>query len=260
VDILWVGARTTVNPFSVQEVADALRGVDTTVLIKNPINPDLELWIGAVERIQKAGISKLGLIHRGFSSYGNTQYRNAPMWHLAIELKRRMPELPIICDPSHISGRRDILQEVAQEAIDLDYDGLMLETHVDPDNAWSDAKQQVTPEKLAELLDGIVWRREHTDKKDFNSALEKLRAQINQVDDEIMLLLGNRMKIAEKIGIYKKENNITILQTNRWNEILERATAKGEKMGLTKDFIVKYFDAVHLESINRQNKVMNEEK
>ena len=260
VDILWVGARTTVNPFSVQEVADALRGVDTTVLIKNPINPDLELWIGAVERIQKAGISKVGLIHRGFSSYGNTQYRNAPMWHLAIELKRRMPELPMICDPSHISGRRDILQEVSQEAIDLDYDGLMLETHVDPDNAWSDAKQQVTPEKLAELLDGIVWRREHTDKKDFNSALEKLRAQINQVDDEIMLLLGNRMKIAEKIGSYKKENNITILQTNRWNEILDRNIAKGEKLGLTKEFILKYFDAVHLESINRQNKVMNDEK
>ncbi|WP_291914536.1 chorismate mutase [Chitinophaga sp. CB10] len=260
VDILWVGARTTVNPFSVQEVADALKGVDTTVLIKNPINPDLELWLGAVERIQKAGISKVGLIHRGFSSYGNTTYRNAPMWHLAIELKRRMPELPMICDPSHISGRRDILQEVSQEAIDLDYDGLMLETHVDPDNAWSDAKQQVTPERLAEILDGIVWRREHTDKKDFNSALEKLRAQINQVDDEIMLLLGNRMKIAEKIGQYKKENNITILQTNRWNEILERNIAKGEKLGLTKEFITKYFDAVHLESINRQNRVMNEDK
>ncbi|WP_291944721.1 chorismate mutase [Chitinophaga sp.] len=260
VDILWVGARTTVNPFSVQEVADALKGVDTTVLIKNPINPDLELWIGAVERIQKAGISKVGLIHRGFSSYGNTQYRNAPMWHLAIELKRRMPELPMICDPSHISGRRDILQEVSQEAIDLDYDGLMVETHVDPDNAWSDAKQQITPEKFAEMLNAMVWRREHTDKKDFNSALEKLRAQINQVDDEIMLLLGNRMKIAEKIGTYKKENNITILQTNRWNEILERNIAKGEKLGLTKEFILKYFDAVHLESINRQNRVMNEDK
>lgn len=259
VDILWIGARTTVNPFSVQEIADALRGVDVPVLIKNPINPDLELWIGAVERIQKAGIKKVGLIHRGFSSYGNTEYRNAPMWHLAIELKRRHPELPMICDPSHISGRRDILQAVSQEAIDLDYDGLMVETHVDPDNAWSDAKQQITPEKFAELLDNIVWRRENTDQKEVNTALEKLRAQINQVDDEIMLLLGNRMKIAEKIGAYKKENNITILQTNRWNEILERAVAKGEKLGLTKDFILKYFDAVHLESINRQNKVMNEQ-
>lgn len=258
VDILWIGARTTVNPFSVQDVADALKGVKVPVLIKNPINPDLELWIGAVERIQKAGIEKLGLIHRGFSSYGNTEYRNAPMWHLAIELKRRHPELPMICDPSHISGRRDILQAVAQEAIDLDYDGLMLETHVDPDNAWSDAKQQITPEKFGEMLDNITWRHERTDQKEFNTALEKLRNQINGIDDEIMLLLGNRMKIAEKIGLYKKENNITILQTNRWNEILDRGIRAGEKLGLTKDFVLKYFDAVHLESINRQNKVMND--
>jgi chorismate mutase len=258
VDILWIGARTTVNPFSVQDVADALKGVKIPVLIKNPINPDLELWIGAVERIAKAGIEKIGLIHRGFSSYGNTEYRNAPMWHLAIELKRRHPELPMICDPSHISGRRDILQAVAQEAIDLDYDGLMLETHVDPDNAWSDAKQQITPEKFGEMLDNITWRHERTDQKDFNTALEKLRNQINGIDDEILLLLGNRMKIAEKIGQYKKENNITILQTNRWNEILDRGIRAGEKLGLTKDFILKYFDAVHLESINRQNKVMND--
>ena len=260
VDILWIGARTTVNPFSVQEVADALKGVDTTVLIKNPINPDLELWIGAVERVRNSGINKIGLIHRGFSSYGNTEYRNAPMWHLPIEMKRRMPELPIICDPSHIGGRRDILQEIAQEAVDLDYDGLMLESHIDPDQAWSDAKQQVTPERLAEILEGITWRHEHTNKKEFNSALDKLRGQINQIDDEILLLLGNRMKVAEKIGLYKKENNVTILQTNRWNEILERGIAKGEKLGLTKDFILKYFDAVHLESINRQNRVMNEDK
>ncbi|MBO9151129.1 chorismate mutase [Chitinophaga sp. GCM10012297] len=258
VDILWIGARTTVNPFSVQDVADALKGVKIPVLIKNPINPDLELWIGAVERIAKAGIEKIGLIHRGFSSYGNTEYRNAPMWHLAIELKRRHPELPMICDPSHISGRRDILQAVAQEAIDLDYDGLMLETHVDPDNAWSDAKQQITPEKFGEMLDNITWRHERTDQKDFNTALEKLRNQINGIDDEILLLLGNRMKIAEKIGQYKKENNITILQTNRWNEILDRGIRAGEKLGLTKDFVLKYFDAVHLESINRQNKVMND--
>lgn len=258
VDILWIGARTTVNPFSVQDVADALKGVKVPVLIKNPINPDLELWIGAVERVQKSGIDNIGLIHRGFSSYGNTEYRNAPMWHLAIELKRRHPELPMICDPSHISGRRDILQAVAQEAIDLDYDGLMLETHVDPDNAWSDAKQQITPEKFGEMLDNITWRHERTDQREFNTALEKLRNQINGIDDEILQLLGNRMKIAEKIGQYKKENNITILQTNRWNEILDRGVKAGEKLGLTKDFITKYFDAVHLESINRQNKVMND--
>ncbi|MHB1921623.1 MAG: chorismate mutase [Chitinophagaceae bacterium] len=258
VDILWIGARTTVNPFSVQEVANALRGVDTTVWIKNPINPDLELWIGAVERIQKVGIKNVGLIHRGFSNYGNTEYRNAPMWHLPIELKRRMPEIPMICDPSHICGRRDILQEIAQKAIDLDYDGLMMEAHIDPDHAWSDAKQQVTPERLAEILDGIIWRKETSDKLEFLTVLEKLREQISHIDDELLQLLGSRMKIAEKIGQYKKENNITILQTNRWNEILEKAIRKGDKLNLSKEFILNYFDAVHLESINRQNKVMNE--
>jgi chorismate mutase len=257
VDVLWIGARTTVNPFSVQEVADALRGVDIPVLIKNPINPDLELWTGAVERVAKAGIKQLGLIHRGFSSYGNTEYRNAPMWHLAIEMKRRNPDMLIINDPSHICGRRDILQEVAQRAVDLDFDGLMIETHIDPDKAWSDAKQQVTPEKLAEMLGEIVWRKEDINSEEFHAALEKLRQQINHLDDELMQLLGTRMKLSEKIGEYKKNNNITILQTNRWNEILERAFKKGEKLGLSKEFITKYFDAVHMESINHQNRIFN---
>src|SRR5215475_3404380 len=257
VDVLWIGARTTVNPFSVQEVADALRGKDIPVLIKNPINPDLELWTGAVERVAKAGIKQIGLIHRGFSSYGNTEYRNAPMWHLAIEMKRRYPEMLFINDPSHICGRRDILHEVAQKAIDLDYDGLMIESHIDPDHAWSDAKQQVTPEKLAELLDSIIWRREDVNSDEYHAALEKLRQQINHLDDELMQILSQRMKIAEKIGEYKKNNNITILQTNRWNEILERAFKKGEKIGLSKEFITKYFDAVHMESINHQKKVMD---
>ncbi|WP_245975159.1 chorismate mutase [Deminuibacter soli] len=257
VDVLWIGARTTVNPFSVQEVADALRGVDVPVLIKNPINPDLELWLGAVERVAKAGIKQIGLIHRGFSSYGNTEYRNAPMWHLAIEMKRRNPELMMINDPSHICGRRDILLDVAQKAIDLDFDGLIIESHIDPDNAWSDAKQQITPERLAEMLDSIVWRKEDTVSEEFHANLEKLRQQINHLDDELMQILGQRMKVAEKIGQYKKDNNITILQTNRWNAILERAAAKGEKLGLSKEFITKYFDAVHMESINHQNKIMN---
>jgi chorismate mutase len=257
VDVLWIGARTTVNPFSVQEVADALRGVDVPVLIKNPINPDLELWTGAVERVAKAGIKQIGLIHRGFSSYGNTEYRNAPMWHLAIEMKRRSPELMMINDPSHISGRRDILLDVAQKAIDLDFDGLIIESHIDPDKAWSDAKQQITPERLAELLDSIKWRHETTTEKDFITALEKLREQINHIDDELIQLLSQRMKIADKIGTYKKDNNITILQTNRWNAILEKAFAKGEKLGLSKEFITKYYDAVHMESINHQNKIMN---
>lgn len=258
VDVLWVGARTTVNPFSVQEVADALRGVDVPVLIKNPINPDLELWTGAVERIAKAGIKTVGLIHRGFSSYGNTEYRNAPMWHLAIEMKRRNPGMIMINDPSHISGRRDILLDVSQKAINLDFDGLMIESHIDPDNAWSDAKQQITPERLAEMLEEIVWRKDDVDSAAFHAALEKLRQQINHLDDELMQLLGQRMKIAEKIGQYKKDNNITILQTNRWNEILERAYKKGDGLGLSKEFVTKYLDAVHLESINHQNRIMND--
>lgn len=257
IDVLWIGARTTVNPFSVQEVADALRGADVPVLIKNPINPDLELWTGAVERVAKAGIKHIGLIHRGFSSYGNTEYRNAPMWHLAIEMKRRNPGMMIINDPSHICGRRDILLDVAQKAIDLDFDGLMIESHIDPDNAWSDAKQQVTPEQLAEMLGAIIWRKEDINSEEFHAALEKLRQQINHLDDELLQLLGQRMKIADKIGEFKRNNNITILQTNRWNEILQRAFKEGGKVGLSKEFITKYFDAVHMESINHQNKIMN---
>lgn len=258
VDVLWIGARTTVNPFSVQDVADALRGVDVPVLIKNPINPDLELWTGAVERVAKAGVKQIGLIHRGFSSYGNTEYRNAPMWHLAIEMKRRNPGLMMINDPSHICGRRDILQDVAQKAIDLDYDGLIIESHIDPDNAWSDAKQQITPEVLGEMLSAIRWRKEDIQSEEFHAQMEKLRQQINHLDDELLQILGQRMKVADEIGKYKKANNITILQTNRWNSILERAMIKGEKLGLSNEFITKYFDAVHMESINHQNKIMND--
>lgn len=258
IDVLWIGARTTVNPFSVQECADALRGASVPVLIKNPINPDLELWLGAVERIAKAGIKQIGLIHRGFSAYGNTEYRNAPMWHLAIEMKRRNPELMLINDPSHICGRRDILLDVAQKAIDLDFDGLMIESHIDPDKAWSDAKQQITPEQLSQMLEDIIWRKEDINSAEYHAALEKLRQQINHLDDEMMQLLGQRMKIAERIGLYKKENNITILQTNRWNEILDRAFGKGDKLGLSREFITRYFDAVHMESINHQNRIMND--
>ena len=257
VDMLWIGARTTVNPFSVQEVADALRGVDIPVLVKNPVHPDLELWGGAMERLQKVGVKQLGMIHRGFSSYGNTEFRNAPMWHLPIEMKRRYPDMPLICDPSHICGNRTLLQSVAQKSIDLDFDGLMLESHIDPDNAWSDAKQQVTPERLLEILNDLVWRNETTTEQEFITALTTLREQINQVDDELLTLLGQRMKLSDKIGEYKKNNNITILQTNRWNDILERAFKKGDALGLTKEFITKYFDAVHLESIQHQNKIMN---
>ncbi len=256
VDLLWIGARTTVNPFSVQEVADALRGTDVPVLIKNPINPDLELWSGGIERLQKAGVKDIGMIHRGFSNYGNTEFRNAPMWHLPIEMKRRYPEMLLICDPSHICGNRHMLQSIAQKSIDLDFGGLMIESHIDPDNAWSDAKQQVTPERLLEMLTDLVWRSEYATEEAFINALATLREQINHIDDELLTLIGQRMKIADKIGVYKKDNNVTILQTNRWNEILDRAVLKGEALGLSKEFIIRYFDAVHLESISHQNKVM----
>jgi len=259
VDMLWIGARTTVNPFSVQEVCDALRGVDVPVLIKNPINPDLELWCGGIERLLKVGLKEVGMIHRGFSNYGNTEFRNAPMWHLPIEMKRRFPDMPLICDPSHICGNRTGLQSIAQKSIDLDFDGLMIETHIDPDNAWSDAKQQITPERLSEMLDALVWRSETSDEKEFLTALATLREQINHIDDELLTLIGQRMKIADKIGKYKRENNITILQTHRWNEILAKAFVKGDLLGLSKDFITKYYDAVHLESISHQNKIMNEQ-
>jgi chorismate mutase len=257
IDYLWIGARTTVNPFSVQEIADALRGCDVPVFIKNPINPDLELWTGAVERIAKAGIKDIGLIHRGFSSYGNSEYRNAPMWHLAIEMKRKHPDLLLINDPSHIAGRRDILQSISQRAIDLDYDGLIIESHCSPDAAWSDAKQQITPEVLLELLNSIKWRNETTASDEYNTALDKLRQQINHLDDELLQILGQRIKVAEQIGQYKKEHNITILQTNRWNEILERAAAKGKVLGLSEKFIADYFSAVHMESLKHQNEIMN---
>ena len=256
VDVLWIGARTTVNPFSMQEVADALKGVNIPVLVKNPINPDLELWMGGIERIQKAGVALVGMIHRGFSSYGNSEYRNAPMWHLAIEMKRRNPNMLLICDPSHICGRRDILQAVSQQAINLNYDGLMIESHITPDDAWSDAKQQITPEQLAIILQAIEWRTDNANSLEYQTALEKLRQQINHLDDELLQIISQRMKVAEQIGAYKKSNNITILQTNRWNEILERAYQKGNALNLSKEFMTKYYDAVHMESILHQNKIM----
>lgn len=258
VDILWIGARTTANPFSVQAIADALQGINIPVLIKNPVNADIELWSGGIERLQKAGIENVGMIHRGFSSYGNNEYRNPPMWQLPIEMKRRFPGMLLLCDPSHICGKRDNLQQVAQKSIDLDFDGLMVETHIDPDNAWSDAKQQITPAQLAILLDNLVWRKQDTGEKEVVNTLVNLREQINQVDDELLVLLSERMKIADKIGTFKKNTGITILQTRRWNEILERATIKAEALGLSKEFITRYFDAVHLESINHQNKMMND--
>lgn len=260
VDVLWLGARTTVNPFSVQEVADAIQGVDIPVLIKNPINPDLKLWIGAIERVYKAGVTRIGVIHRGFSYHGETQYRNIPRWQIAIELKRQFPDLMMICDNSHICGRRDILQEVAQKAMDLNYDGIMTETHPNPDEAWSDAKQQITPAQFKELVDSLVFREPTTDDERFLQTLDHLRHDIDEIDDDILNLLGRRMKIAEQIGLYKKRNNIAILQTTRWNEILERAVEKGKIKGLSEEFTAVMLKAIHQESINHQAKVMNEQE
>jgi chorismate mutase len=257
VDILWVGARTTVNPFSVQEVADALKGVDVPVLVKNPINPDVELWLGALERINKAGITKLAAIHRGFSSFENGPFRNAPMWDLAIELKTRVPDLDMVCDPSHIAGNRDLIALISQKALDLDMAGLMIESHINPDAAWSDAKQQVTPAVLSKIISELVVRTQTVDNKSFKDTLSILREQIDHLDDEIMQKLASRMKISEKIGQYKKENNVTILQVNRWDEIMHTRIALCKAMGLSEEFTTELLKLIHHESIQIQTKVMN---
>jgi chorismate mutase len=257
VDILWVGARTTVNPFSVQEVADALKGVDVPVLVKNPINPDVELWLGALERINKAGITKLAAIHRGFSSFEKGPFRNAPMWDLAIDLKTRVPDLDMVCDPSHIAGNRELIAFISQKALDLDMAGLMIESHINPDAAWSDAKQQVTPAALGKIIEDLVVRKSSTDNKTFKDTLSLLREQIDQLDDEIMSKLAARMKISEKIGQYKKENNVTILQVNRWEEIVHTRIALCKAMGLSEEFTGELLKLIHHESIQVQTKVMN---
>ncbi|GAB1443663.1 bifunctional 3-deoxy-7-phosphoheptulonate synthase/chorismate mutase type II [Ignavibacteriales bacterium] len=257
VDILWIGARSVVNPMSVQEIANALKGSDVPVLIKNPMNPDIDLWSGAVERITIAGITNIGLIHRGFSTYGKHKYRNPPIWHLAIEMRRRYPDLMMICDPAHISGRRDLIQSVSQKAIDLDFDGLMIESHRDPDNAWSDAKQQVTPEALKTILESLIWRERSSDSEPVMAVLDEYREVIDQIDDELMQLLAKRMSMAERIGEYKKDNKLTILQTSRWNEILEKGMNVGKNLGLSHEFVSTFLESVHMESINHQNRVMN---
>jgi chorismate mutase len=258
VDILWIGARTTVNPFSVQEVADALKGTDIPVMIKNPINPDLELWIGAIERLYNAGITRIAAIHRGFSSHRKTEYRNVPMWEMPIELMRRFPDLQMINDPSHICGNRHLLASVAQKAMDLNFDGVIMETHRDPDNAWSDAKQQVVPARLLEIIHGLVVRDEKSNDAIALQTLDTLRGKINDLDADLMELLGNRMKIADQIGEFKRDNRISIYQQSRWSDILDKAVVDGQKMGLSEGFVVAIFSAIHQESINHQAKVMNE--
>jgi len=256
-DAIWIGARTTVNPFSVQEIADALRGMDIPVFVKNPVNPDLQLWIGALERIHRSGIKKIAAIHRGFSHFGESIYRNKPMWEIPIALQTQFPNISVFCDPSHISGRRDLLAQVAQKALDLGMDGLMLESHRDPDNAWSDAKQQVTPTRLAELVGELHVRNTASDDITFANELASLRSRIDKVDEEIIQLISRRMKITEELAEYKKSHNVTILQVDRWKEIMEARTMLGEKLGLSKEFLDKYLEQLHKESIRTQERIMN---
>ncbi len=253
IDILWVGARTTANPFAVQALADALKGVDVPVFVKNPVNPDIELWIGALQRINQAGVKRMGAIHRGFSSYEQKIYRNAPMWQIPIELHRRIPELPIICDPSHIGGRRELIAPLCQQSMDLGFDGLIVESHCDPDKAWSDAKQQVTPEVLDYILSLLVIRDEHTT----TEGLTSLRKQIDELDNQIMDILAKRMRVCREIGHYKKEHNMTVLQAARYTEILSKRGVQGSLCGMGPDFVAKVFESIHEESVRQQIEIIN---
>jgi len=257
VDILWVGARSTANPFTVQEIADALQGVDVPVLIKNPVNPDLSLWLGALERVNRAGIKKLGAIHRGFSSFEKTAFRNEPMWDIAIQLKAIAPELPIINDPSHICGNRELIPYITQKAMDMDMQGLIIESHIDPSVAWTDAKQQVTPAALADLLDSVSVRKPESNSPVFEDKLAELRSQIDKLDDQIIKQIADRMKIAEKIGEVKRDNNVTILQINRWDDLVKKRIQLANALNLSEEFTSKYLELVHNESIRKQNEVMN---
>ena len=259
VDVLWLGARTSVNPFSVQEIADSLKGVDIPVMVKNPINPDTQLWIGALERIRGAGITKLAAIHRGCSTYQKIRYRNLPMWNMAIELKRLIPEMPIINDPSHIAGNRDLILEVSQRAMDLGLDGLMIETHHNPAEAWSDAAQQVTPDVLSNILGTLKIRTYGSDDVQFNETLEDLREQIDGVDKDLLEVLGSRMRITERIGEFKKENNVTTLQSSRWDSLLNDRVSIGKGYDLPEPFVKAIYQEIHRASIKRQSEIMNNE-
>lgn len=257
VDMLWIGARSTVSPFIMQEIADALQGTDKPVLIKNPVNPDLALWLGGIERIYESGVKNIGAIHRGFSTYEKTKYRNNPEWQLAIEFQNKYPDIPLINDPSHITGKREMIFDVSQAALDLNFDGLMIETHFDPDNAWSDASQQVTPKTLIQIMKDLKIRKESDPEAEYNKELNNLRAQIDVVDNQIIDLLGKRMKAADGIGELKKSKNVAVLQSKRWNEILGHMVLEGEARGLSEEFILKMFKAIHQESINHQEKIIN---
>lgn len=254
VDILWIGARTTANPFAMQEIADALKGHDVPVLVKNPVNPDIELWIGGIERIYGAGIRRIGVIHRGFSSADKKIYRNLPQWHLPIELRRRYPNLPIICDPSHIGGRRDLIQPLSQQAMDLGFDGLIIESHCNPDAAWSDAKQQVTPDVLSDILSSLVIR----DTVKHTEDLSDLRRQIDEIDEQILEIMAKRMRVSCEIAQYKKENDVQVLQAGRYDEILTKRSQDGVSMGMSEEFVKEVFEAIHAESVRKQLNIINQ--
>ena len=253
-DVLWIGARTSANPFAKQSLADALKGIDIPVLVKNPVNPDLELWIGAMERLNASGVKKIGAIHRGFSSYEKTIYRNLPMWQIPIELRRRIPDLPICCDPSHMGGKRELVAPLCQLAMDLGFDGVMVESHCDPDKAWSDAKQQVTPDVLDYILSILTVRNEVNTTED----IKVLRKQIDQIDNSLMEILSKRMRVCREIGQYKKDHNLTVLQTGRYNEILDKRGAQGALCGMSPEFVKQIFEHIHEESVRQQLEIVNQ--
>lgn len=255
-DILWIGARSTVNPFTVQEIADALKGVDIPVLVKNPINPDFALWLGAFERINNAGITKLGAIHRGFSSFQKTKYRNVPMWKFPIELKEIYPDMPIISDPSHIGGTRDLILPLSQQALDMDFDGLMIETHCNPDEAWSDAKQQVTPKRLGEIVHELQTKKTSVENSDFNVFIEEMRDQIDNADREILEALARRFALVEKIGEHKQQEDVTVFQLERWKEIHKNRSEWGTSMKLDGEFVEELYKLIHIASIKKQTEVI----
>lgn len=258
IDMVWIGARTSANPFLMQEIADALRDTDIPVLVKNPVNPDLDLWIGALERLNNAGVRKLGVIHRGFTAFDKIKYRNNPQWQVAIELRSRYPEMPFFCDPSHLAGCKEYIPELSQKAMDLGLEGLMIESHCNPSCALSDAKQQLTPAELQDLLENRITVRDNdTDNQSYREGIVSLRAQIDVIDDNLLYALGSRLKVSRKIGLYKKENNIAILQTSRWDSLLANAVEKGKSYGLSEEFVKAVFTAIHDASVKAQNEILS---
>ncbi len=258
VDVFWIGARTTVNPFSMQEIADALEGSDVPVLVKNPVNPDYKLWVGAIERLYKAGLRRIAAVHRGFSTYGDSKYRNVPRWQMPIDLAQEFPDLELICDVSHICGRRDILAETAQKALDLNFDGLMVEVHPAPDTAWSDAAQQITPERFGDMIASLIRRTVTTDDPDFLEYIDRYRCRIDDLDEEIIHLIAQRMQLVREIGYVKKDKNVAILQPERWRALAEACHRRADKNELSREFTTLFLEAIHQEGINQQERVMSQ--